>query len=324
VFLDLSADGVLEAGDPGLAGRLVYLDVNNTGQFAPGDPSALTDASGAFTLQGVPAGTYTLRVQTFPGEIATGKGSLHIVLVGGGVTQTGANLGLQPGSSVAPVLVSPAPFGSNPDPNVAAVEGLYHLVLNRTGSAGEVAAWVQQLDAGLSLGSITSLFLHSAEHESQVVQSYYQNFLGRSASPGEVNGFVALFQAGWSEPQVAQVFLDSAEYSAAHASNDAFVRALYHDVLGRTPGNAEVAGWVQYLQGGGSRQTVVSDFVNSAETDQRAIASDYEAYLGRQASAGEVNGWLGAVQQGAVSLTDVAAAILGSTEFANRAARGVN
>jgi hypothetical protein len=325
VFLDNNATGVLDSSDPGLAGRVVYLDINNNGKLDSGEPSAVTDSAGHYTLTGVPAGAYTLRVATIPGDVTTGPdGGLHVIVVGGGTTLTGADLGLQPGSSIMPVSPSATPFGvDNPDTNTAAVQGLYHLVLGRAGSASEVAGWVVLLDHGTSFTSVAEVFLHSTEYESHVVLADYQNFLGRTASPAEVNGMVSLLQRGWTEAQVAQVFLTSTEYSDDHASNDDFVHSLYHNVLGRQPAAAEVAGWVQFLNAGGSRQTVIADFVNSAEADQRVIESDYLAYLARQGGAAEVNGWVGQVQQGRLSLTDVAATILGSTEFQDRASQTV-
>src|SRR5262249_20388451 len=111
VFLDVNANGAREPGETALSGQVVYLDLNNNGRLDPGEPSAVTDASGVFTLSGVVAGTYTLRVQPFPGDAVTGPGSDTAVVLGGGLTLTGANLGLQTGSSIVPVYPSTAPFG---------------------------------------------------------------------------------------------------------------------------------------------------------------------------------------------------------------------
>jgi hypothetical protein len=297
----------------------VFLDLNNDGQLDPGDPSALTDFSGNYTLSGVAPGEYTVRVETFPGDVVTGPApGTSVVDVGTGTALTSENFGLQQTSILAPVSPSAAPFGNSADPDSAVVEGIYQLVLGRAGDPASVAAWAARLEGGLSVAELARAFLSSAEYEGNVVQGDYQTFLGRSASQAEVNGWVSLLQAGWSEQEVAQAFLDSPEYSAVHAPDSAFVQSLYGSLLGRRAGDAEVNGWVQALNGGASRSAVVADFLFSAEADARAIESDYAAFLVRQASAPEVNGWLRAVQGGA-SLIDVAVDILGSQEFIDRA-----
>src|SRR5262245_9214379 len=61
VFRDLNASGLLDAGEPGLANRQVFVDANNNGQLDPFETSTTTDANGAYTLDLAP-GEYTIRV----------------------------------------------------------------------------------------------------------------------------------------------------------------------------------------------------------------------------------------------------------------------
>jgi len=63
VFHDVNADGVQQASEKGLSGRLVYDDVLNTGAFDPSDPHATTDSAGHYTLGNLPPGPYTIRFQ---------------------------------------------------------------------------------------------------------------------------------------------------------------------------------------------------------------------------------------------------------------------
>jgi len=72
---DLNADGVHDAGEPGLAGWTIYLDMNQNGQFDAGEPSSVTDVDGNYAITGVLAGSYTVAevpqadwVQTAPGD----------------------------------------------------------------------------------------------------------------------------------------------------------------------------------------------------------------------------------------------------------------
>jgi hypothetical protein len=75
-FNDLDQDGVQDPGEPGLAGWTVYVDLNNSGQFAPGDPFAVTDAGGHYTIANVPPGTYHVREVRQPGWVRTLPSSL--------------------------------------------------------------------------------------------------------------------------------------------------------------------------------------------------------------------------------------------------------
>jgi uncharacterized delta-60 repeat protein len=61
VFQDTNGNGVLDSGEPGLAGWTVFLDQNNNGIPDPGEPSVRTDAGGNFVFTGVGPGTYRLR-----------------------------------------------------------------------------------------------------------------------------------------------------------------------------------------------------------------------------------------------------------------------
>jgi uncharacterized repeat protein (TIGR01451 family) len=60
-FHDLDADGVRDAGEPGLAGWTFYVDLNGNGAADAGEPSAVSGADGAFTIAEVRPGTSAVR-----------------------------------------------------------------------------------------------------------------------------------------------------------------------------------------------------------------------------------------------------------------------
>jgi hypothetical protein len=62
VFEDTNGDGNWENGELPLEGLAVYLDVGNTGEYDASKPTALTDSAGHFHFDGLPPGTYTVRV----------------------------------------------------------------------------------------------------------------------------------------------------------------------------------------------------------------------------------------------------------------------
>src|SRR5487761_1239359 len=60
VFSDTNLNGVQDSGEPGVAGRTVFVDVSGTGQPTSSDPPTTTDANGNFSFSGVAPGTYTV------------------------------------------------------------------------------------------------------------------------------------------------------------------------------------------------------------------------------------------------------------------------
>ncbi len=326
VFLDLAANGVLAGGDPLLAGRTVFLDKNGNGVLDPGELSAVTNSAGAFTISNVPAGTYALRVATFPGDVVTGpSGGAFTLQAGTPTVWTGLNLGLQPASIITPIQTSPAPFGSS-NPNVATAEiiGLYTLILGRAADSAGLASWLAALNSGTTIGQIATTFLHTPERLTDEVKSYYVTFLGRAGDAGGIQSWVSAMQAGMTEQQVVVAFLNAPEFSQVHASNSAFVQALYGDLLGRTASASEVVSWNTALTTGLTRGGLIQDVIGSYETQKRGVDSYYIAYLGRQTdSAGEMY-WVDTILNGAATLDSVAASIFGSPEFAARAAATVH
>ncbi len=109
-----------------------------------------------------------------------------------------------------------------------------------------------------------------------------------------------------------------------HATNAAFVQALYGDLLGRTASASEVASWNTALTTGLTRAGLIQDIIGSYETQKRGVDSYYIAYLGRQTdNAGEMY-WVDTILKGSATLDSVAASIFGSPEFASRAAATVH
>ncbi len=58
VWNDDNGDGVIAATESGLNGRTVFLDLNNDGSLTDGEPTAVTNAAGAYQFTRVPVGSY--------------------------------------------------------------------------------------------------------------------------------------------------------------------------------------------------------------------------------------------------------------------------
>jgi len=60
VFYDVNGNGTRDAGDTGVAGFVVFADANGNGLFDAGEISSKTDATGKYSLSGLPFGLVTI------------------------------------------------------------------------------------------------------------------------------------------------------------------------------------------------------------------------------------------------------------------------
>jgi len=60
IFNDLDGDGVLDVGEPGLAGWRIFVDSDSDGSFDDWERHVLSDANGNYSLDGLRPGTYSV------------------------------------------------------------------------------------------------------------------------------------------------------------------------------------------------------------------------------------------------------------------------
>ena len=270
-------------GSAVVSGRTVYVDLKGDGTFDAGDPSGVTDANGNFAVNGVPSGSYTLRVVDFPGDVTS---TLPLTLTGGQLVQN-QQLVLQPTSAILPLTYLLAPFGpSNPDVTTAEVTALYTIVLGRAPDAPGLAGWVNAIKGGLPYAQVVNDFLYSPEYDRRVIAADYQTFAGRAPSPAESAAWVGLMQQHYTEEQVAYLMLTSPEFNSLHPDNSSFIQALYGDLLGREASTSEVSSWESFLSGGASRDYIVYLFLHSQGAYLRAIDGLFAIALDRATRLG--------------------------------------
>jgi O-glycosyl hydrolase len=95
VFNDANGDGKDDDSEAGLSGWTVYLDLTNSGVFASGDPTVITDSSGDYLFSGLAAGAYIVRVQRPSGYSQTTPSNNYgqHVMLAAGQTATGVLFG---------------------------------------------------------------------------------------------------------------------------------------------------------------------------------------------------------------------------------------
>lgn len=98
VWSDTDFDGTKDATEVGLSGLTVYSDVNNNSTLDAGEANVVTAASGSYTLTGLTAGTYNLRVVSSPGLVQAFpiNGAARSVTLTAGQAATSQNLGQAP------------------------------------------------------------------------------------------------------------------------------------------------------------------------------------------------------------------------------------
>ncbi len=87
VFNDLNNNGVLDTGEAGIPNVTVYLDLNNSGSYVAGDPTAITDSQGYYHFTDVAPGSNVLR-QIVPSGYTATPASLTVSVSAGLASET--------------------------------------------------------------------------------------------------------------------------------------------------------------------------------------------------------------------------------------------
>ena len=154
-----------------------------------------------------------------------------------------------------------------------------------------------------SATSVTTAWMGSSGHRA--------NILGSASAIGVGHVYVAGSAYGdyW-----VQIF---ATYPFDRAANEAFVRALYRDFLGRSAQASEVQYWTDRLAAGSSRASVTKSLATSKEWVASVITAYYEDTLGRAPDAAGLAYWVDLARAGR-PIERIAADFYASPEYVAR------
>jgi hypothetical protein len=267
---------------------LLYLDGSST----PFAKVSASTGSWSIPLSGIALGSHTYSVSAGVGSIA-------------GAPTTGSFT----------MIVTPAPVVSPP---VATCSVITHA----STLTGTLASYTSSSTVSLYLnGSTTATATTSASTGSWTMP------LSGIANGLYTYSLVANFASGLtSTATTGTLRMDDPSGAASPVpanptsteNADAFVCALYHDVLNRAPAPNEITGWAGQLMNGASQVQVASGFVNSDEYRLLRINAAYQHILGRTATSGEALGWLADMKEGLIQTDDVDRFFYASAEFYNK------
>ncbi|WP_372593542.1 DUF4214 domain-containing protein [Actinotalea sp.] len=167
--------------------------------------------------------------------------------------------------------------------------------------AGWSSCCGENIAAGYSsAGAVMGGWMSSSGHAANILGSYTHIGVGHVSVAGSP------YTHYW-----VQVF---ASYPFDRSGAEDFVRALYRDLLGRTGSSTEVAGWVDALGRGMSRQEVATAMTQTPEWIESVITRFYQDTLGREPDAAGLAGWVAAARSG-MPVAQIAAAFYGSPEY---------
>ena len=332
VFRDFNLNGHQDDGEPGVPGQKVFLDLNGSGVFVTGDPTATTDANGfySFTFSDLQPGAYNVhQVQLGGALLSAPPGGSFTVNAGSQPTFANLNFGDVGTSVTVPLTLPPTtPFPSQGNANGDYVQGIYRSLLNRNADPGGLAFWTGALNGGAFTRLEVVLGIrNSQEHYTQEVDAFYHTLLNRSADPQGETFWVGQLQSGMLEEQVTASFLNSPEF--LNNGDKFFVDSMYNFILGRGADPVGEAFWLSQLGDDAAgnpvkpasltHAQVIADFIYSAESFDRLVQGSYAVLLQRQTDVDGLNSWINDLQQG-VPFATISEQLVASDEFFKNAA----
>lgn len=187
--------------------------------------------------------------------------------------------------------------------------------LGRLADEDETQAFADLLEAGASRATIARFVVGSRAFRLALLDSRFEAYLGRSADRGAIAAFEPALARGRRVAVEASILGSPEYFSVAGGDNDAFVDAVYLDVLGRSPDAGGKQAFLAALDRGAARGQVARALLDSAEGRAALVRSLYGDLLRRRADAGGLRFWTARLAEG-VRLEVIVVALLSSPEYA--------
>lgn len=176
-----------------------------------------------------------------------------------------------------------------------------------------------------ALQKVAATFGKTAEHYTTFVTTAYNRFLNRQPETQGLNYWVTLMQLyetsnhtqGLSQSQVEAGFLSAQEYQNRFGgANEAWLRGVYHDLLGRDADQNGLQYWLAQLKAGMSTNSIALGFTTSDEWLTDRVTALYNDFLGRAPETFGLNYWVNVLKAGGTT-EDLNTGFVGSIEYYN-------
>jgi hypothetical protein len=170
---------------------------------------------------------------------------------------------------------------------------------------------------GTPYAAVTDAITASDEFRTGLITDAYRRYLGRSPDPAGLAGWLRAMNRGLQIQQMEAGFLASQEYYTVwgEGTNAGWIEALYLDVVGRAPSQAEVNAWLPAI-GRDGREQVARGFLYSTEKLTSDVDGYYQWLLRRPLDPVGRAGWVRAIQNG-TRVEVIIAGIIASDEYRN-------
>lgn len=165
------------------------------------------------------------------------------------------------------------------------VQSLYRELLHRTPAENEVSYYAPRLDNGfLTRPQVAQTFLTATEYSAQIeaVARLYWAAFDRAPDYDGLLFWNSVVRNGARLDDVASIFSYAPEFASRYGertSNEAFIKVLYQNALGRAPDANGEKYWLNVLANGAGRGQLLNAFAQSGEltaklaTQTKAIAA---------------------------------------------------
>ena len=194
--------------------------------------------------------------------------------------------GTYAGADIARGFIDSVEFDKDSKDDLDYVTTLYKAFFNRDPDTAGLDGWLGQLSEGVSRDKVLDGFLYSVEFSAlskvynikpvkglsasqgieDFVQRFYQVILGREADPTGFSTWTNDLSTGKSTgADIARGFIGSQEFNETPRTNTEYVTVLYKAFFNRVPDANGLTGWVNNLNNGVSRDSVLNGFLYSKE-----------------------------------------------------------
>ena len=167
---------------------------------------------------------------------------------------------------------------------------VHRTFLRRRPTPADYAYWMwRSRTEGLS--ATTLAMARSEAYSGIIVTDLFRRVLGREPDANGMAYWLGVLASGTRVETVGTYFYGSSEYYSQHATPEAYVTALYQNLLHRNPDASGLAYWSYKLRTGTEPPGVAHGFYASIESRRDRVIGLYRTILGRDPDAGGREYW---------------------------------